>query len=313
MARKASFHERDLIRWLRQSGGPPGADVVVDTGDDAAVVRPRPGRDLIVTTDCLVDGIHFTSADAGPRLAGRKAVMRAASDVAAMAGEPRWIVAALCLPPGLDPGFVKAFCNGMRWACGKLEARLIGGDVSGTTGPLTAVVTVIGETGPGGTPLRSGARPGDAVCVTGTLGGSLLGRHLRFVPRVQEARRLVERFDIHALIDLSDGLSTDANHLAEESGARIRLDAGRIPVSAAARRLAAGDGRTPLWHAVNDGEDYELLFALPSDQAKALLSEKLLGTKVTRIGLVETGRGVVVERADGRCCEVKSEGWEHRL
>lgn len=311
MKTDARLHEADLIAWLARTLPARDESVLVGIGDDAAVVEASGGGRLILTNDCLIDGIHFRLGETSPRLIGRKAVMRAVSDIAAMAGRPRWILAALCLPRGVDGQTVKALCLGMRAACRTLGVAWVGGDLSRTSGPLAAVVTVIGEVLAPGAVRRAGAAPGDAVCVTGRLGGSILGRQFRFRPRLAEAQRLARRFRPHAMTDLSDGLSTDARHLADAGGVRLVLHERAIPVSAAARRLGRLDGRPALAHALNDGEDYELLFTLaPRDAARAA-AEGLCGTAVTVIGCVEEGRGVVIASPDGRRRELAPEGYEH--
>ncbi|MGB2976840.1 MAG: AIR synthase-related protein, partial [Phycisphaerae bacterium] len=159
---------------------------------------------------------------------------------------------------------------------------------------------------------RSGARPGDALFVTGTLGGSLLGRHLCFTPRVREARRLAQTIRLHAMIDLSDGLSTDLAHLCEESGVAAEVEARAVPISRDARQLARKDGRPALEHALNDGEDFELLFAVGPRDAKRLLTKNPLARlRLTRIGRVTRGRKVTLVGADGHRKVLEPRGWEH--
>lgn len=159
---------------------------------------------------------------------------------------------------------------------------------------------------------RSGARPGDALFVTGTLGGSLLGRHLCFTPRVREARRLAQTIRLHAMIDLSDGLSTDLAHLCEESGVAAEVEARAVPISRDARQLARKDGRPALEHALNDGEDFELLFAVgPEDGERLVAKNPLGGIRLTRIGRVTENRETTLVRTDGRREPLEPRGWEH--
>jgi len=168
----------------------------------------------------------------------------------------------------------------------------------------------MGTPGPAGSILRSGAREGDHLCVTGELGGSIRGRHLEFRPRTREALELVRGADLHALIDISDGLSTDALHIARASGVGLRLEAAKIPVSADARKLAGDTGRRPLWHALNDGEDYELLFSVPAADAERLEESGVHGVPIHIIGTVTPERSEIVEE-DGSRCPLEAEGWEH--
>ena len=163
---------------------------------------------------------------------------------------------------------------------------IAGGDTNAWDGPLVISITAIGELTERGPLLRSGARPGDAILVTGSFGGSILGRHFHFTPRVREALLLNERYRLHAGIDVSDGLSLDLFHLTQESGCGALLDLSAVPIAADAYRLAAadGDGATPLDHALGDGEDFELILAVPPDEAERLLADQPLAVPLARIG-----------------------------
>lgn len=295
------MRELDLIRWIRQrSRFDPGA-VPVGPGDDCAVVRC--GReDLLVTTDQVLDGVHFLLKRDGPAAAGRKAMARNLSDIAAMAGEPLAAVACVALPKGLPAAACRAIYTGMRRLADRFGCPVVGGDVGAWDGPLAIGVTVFGRPGPRGVVLRSGAKAGDAICVTGALGGAWQsGRDKRFTPRIAEARALAARCDLHAMIDLSDGLTTDLAHVAEESGVGAELVAADIPVHRGARGLEA---------ALSDGEDYELLFTLPEAQV-ARIRRLRLGVKVTRIGTIVRGRGLTLIHPGARRQRIRARGWEH--
>jgi len=195
-------------------------------------------------------------------------------------------------------------------AARQMGAPLVGGDIAVAKDATTCItVTAVGTPGPAGFVLRSGAMFGDAICVTGRLGGSLQGRHLRFSPRINEALHLSQEYDLHALIDISDGLSTDALHLAAASGRGMALRAADIPIAAAASR---GE-REPLWHALNDGEDYELLFCLSARQAQRAAREGAAGLEVTVIGTVEESEESFLLMPDGSRQTLESGGWEHEL
>jgi thiamine-monophosphate kinase len=302
--------ERELVDYIREltAEGPSWLDVGV--GDDAAVLTTPGGERLVVTTDSVVEGVHFAPG-ASPRLVGRKAIARGLSDVAAMAARPLCTLAAAFFGPSWSAGEARELSDGLVEAALEFGAPLVGGDVASGEGPTGVTVTALGTPGPAGAVRRDGARPGDAVCVTGRLGGSIRGRHLEFAPRVAEALALAKRCELHALIDVSDGLSTDALHLARAGGVGIVLRAAAVPISADAVQLASETGREPLWHALNDGEDYELLFCLPAPQGEELAAEGLAGLEVSLIGEVVPGPESRLVQADGREAPLLSGGWEH--
>jgi thiamine-monophosphate kinase len=235
--------------------------VAVGPGDDCAVLRTEGAASLLLKVDQLVAGRHFSPFPRTPiDLIGRKSIARAVSDVAAMAGTPTAALAAACLPENLFTRADHLFDAMHRWAR-HWGCPLVGGDISATDGPLILTITVVATPHPARGPvLRSGAKPGDLLCVTGKLGGSVDaatggGRHLTFDPRLAEARGLADllRDRLHAMMDLSDGLGIDAARLARASGCRINLDQAAIPRHAG----------VPSWReAAGDGEDYELLFAV---------------------------------------------------
>ena len=306
--------EWDLIQFIRNLAGHAAPDwLKVVIGDDAAVVAPPAGRELVVTTDMLIEGTHFRP-DAPPEQVGYKAVARCLSDLAAMAARPLCTVAAVAFGPAGDAETARRISRALWDAAQRLGAPLVGGDVSSTSGPLNVSVTALGAVRPGGAILRSGARPGDAVCVTGRLGGSLRGRHLTFTPRIAEALELAERCEVHAMIDVSDGLSTDALHIAEESGVGLALRAEAIPVSddAVAASCEADPPDCPLRHALNDGEDYELLFCVSEADAGSVAATGLAGTPVSIIGQVTSERKSFLVLPDGSREALRSGGWEHQ-
>jgi len=303
--------ERELIDYIRELVGAPGSDWLrVGVGDDAAAVELPGGAQAVLTTDMVVEGVHFEPGTPFQQV-GRKAVARSLSDVAAMACRPLCVVAAVCFGPGTGTGACKELVKGLHDAGREFSAPLVGGDVSSGPGPLCVSVTALGTEGPLGVLTRGGARPGDAVCVTGSLGGSLRGRHLWFRPRVSEALALAEGVELHAMIDLSDGLSTDALHVAEASGVGIALREADIPVSDDALALSAETGRRPVDHALNDGEDYELLFCLPPGQARRVAAEGAAGTPVSIIGEVVEGSESWLIGPGGARQPLRPCGWEH--
>ncbi len=300
--------ELDLIRWIRSRLGRRDRRIVVDSGDDAAVVRVG-GRHVLFKTDSVIDGVHFDGRRARPEEIGHKAIARPLSDIAAMAGVPTFAVVAMMVPRRMREATVRRVVLGMERTAAAFGTAIVGGDVSSHAGRLAVTVSLLGEPGERPPVLRRGARRGDAVAVTGPLGGSILGKHLRFRPRVREALELGRRFDLHAMIDVSDGLAVDLGHLCEESAVGAILAESRVPIARAARRLAARNGRPALDHALADGEDYELLFTLPARQAPSL--ERSGKGRV--IGEITARKGLYLRRRDGTVAELALRGWEHRF
>ncbi|MBL67243.1 MAG: thiamine-phosphate kinase [Verrucomicrobiales bacterium] len=264
--------EAKLIRTLTQ-GLPSDDSVHVGPGDDCAVISTQKNEDLcLFKTDAIVEGIHFT-ADTRPELIGRKAIARPLSDIAAMSGYPTHALITLGLPKIFDEARLAAIYQGAQEMAAQHDTFIVGGETTRTS-ELLISVSLIGRCDPATVITRAGSQTGDAIFVTGELGGSLAGKHLDFMPRLQESHWLSGRFDIHAMIDLSDGLATDLHHLLNDQiGAELLTTA--IPISKAAKEYSRANpsGKTPLLAALTDGEDYELLFTLPAKQAVSLHDE----------------------------------------
>ena len=301
-----------------------GDRVEVGIGHDAAVVR-LDGRRVVVKTDVLVDGVHFRLAECGPTAAARKAIAVNVSDLAAMAAIPRAVVVGAVLPRGVTFDLFDGLAKGLDAAAREMGVNVVGGDTNVADGPLVLAVAAFGEPGPEGVVTRSGARPGDALSVTGALGGSLLGRHLTFTPRVREARVLAARRIPHAMMDLSDGLSMDLPRLCAMSRVGADLVAEWIPVHADAHvasdamRGREGDvirpshapHRSPLEHALDDGEDFELLLAhapLSDGDVASLANERVT---LIRVGTVTADGGVVRLIENGVARPLPRRGYDH--
>jgi thiamine-monophosphate kinase len=266
--------DRLLARLLRNI--PVNRLVISGAGDDCAVVAPPTERELLLLkTDCVVEGIHFAS-DADAAAVGWKAMARPLSDFAAVAGRPRFALVTLLIDRATELSWVTKLYRGLRRAASRFGVAIVGGETSNTTGPKTISVTITGAAERERWVSRSGGKPGDALFVTGRLGGAIGGRHLRFVPRIDEARWLAEHFEIHAMMDLSDGLGTDLPRLARASGVGFELNHEALP---------RNRGCT-IEQALSDGEDYELLFAVAPDTSDVLLRRwrKRWPLKLTRIG-----------------------------
>lgn len=309
MAKRKS--EFELISWLRSERTLPGR-VRLGIGDDCAAVDLGPGETCLVTTDTLVDGVHFRLDEHPAELVGRKAVTVSLSDVAAMAGRALAVVSAVAVPAECPADLTERVCTGIAGACHEFDVDLAGGDVVGTSGPLTITTTALGGVCPGHMLTRSGAKPGDSILVTGDLGGSILGRHLNFTPRLREAGALATRFSLHSMIDVSDGVSRDLSHILRESGGLgAELETAAIPVSAAARQLATQREEPALWHALNDGEDFELLFTAAQAEAERIVEEWGDPTPVTVIGRITAEPGLWLRDSEGRRSPLEIEGYEH--
>lgn len=271
----ADVGEDALIRRLVKDL-PLDADVIAGPGDDCAVVRaPRRGRHLLLKTDTVVEGVHFTP-DTAPRLIGRKAMARVISDFAAMAATPRHALITLIAPPHTPLRRVEQLYAGLRAEAALHGVSIVGGETS--RGPLLIVtVSLTGEAPATRWVPRGAARPGDHLYVTGRLGGSLRGRHLRIQPRLAEARWLAENLPLHAMMDLSDGLAKDLPRLAAGAGLGFQVDMSRLP-------RATGSTAQQAWA---DGEDYELLLAISPKVRPAALaawSAAFPRLPLTRIG-----------------------------
>ncbi|MFW6133643.1 MAG: thiamine-phosphate kinase [Planctomycetota bacterium] len=302
------MRENDFIEWVRSRGRLDPDVVEVGPGDDCAVVNVG-GERACVSVDQLIDGVHFDLARHGADAFGRKAMARALSDVAAMASSPLAAVAAVAMPRGFAREDAEATYRGLRAVGEALGCPLVGGDVATGDGPLACSVTVLARPDGVEPVLRSGARVGDAICVTGAFGGAwLTGRDLHFAPRVAEARAIARRCDLHAMIDVSDGLALDLWRVCRASGAAAEIDGAAVPVAPDA---TAGRDIDPLTAALGDGEDYELIFTLTADAAEAMLTEPPTDVPITRVGRVVAGEGLTLIGADGSRRPLEPTGWEH--
>ena len=309
--------EREIIRLFRNmaraGGSGDSGHIETGPGDDAACVRLPGGALAVLSTDMVIEGVHFRS-DAEPEEIAFKAIGRALSDLAAMAARPVCSLVATCFPEDVSDSYKETLCSGLHHHAASMGAPLAGGDTGSGSTELSITVTVVGVEGPGGLVYRSGAQPGDAICVTGALGGSLSGRHLTPEPLIQHALELAACCDVHAMIDISDGLSTDLLHIAEESGVGVSIQASAIPVHPDALEMAEREGggeRGALLHALNDGEDYQLLFCLPENQASRLVSTGIRGVDVSIIGNVTESLSRVIIGSEGTETELEDTGWRH--
>ena len=332
---KSAFTEDEIVGVMRTILGGPAPGVVLGPGDDAALVDL--GRHTgVLTADMLVEGVHFDRDAMAPRDLGFKAISVNVSDVAAMGGSPRFAVVSLALTADVDAGWVVELYGGLREAAGEYGMSVVGGDTS--RAPVVVLsVAVTGEVAVGGAVTRAGARPGDRLAVTGTLGGSaaglrllrvdprrirgaaaaeraraLIASHVRPLARVGEGQTLAQA-GATAMIDVSDGLSLDLARLCRASGAAAAVRLASVPVTPGLDELRGLLGADPLELALGGGEDYELLVALPGDAfepARVLLAERF-GTPLTDIGELRAGEGMVAIEPDGAERPLATTGWDH--
>ena len=293
--------EFDFIDWLRAQHK-PSEFVAVPQGDDLAVLKWRGEDLLLVGVDQVLDGVHFDSKIHPPRLIGRKAMNRNLSDCAAMACLPAAAVTTAALPLSVGIEYARELYLGMQDAAGSFDCQIVGGDTASWNGKLVLTVTILGRSAGIQPVTRSGAKPGDSIYVTGPLGGSILGRHMSFEPRIALARQLAATGRVSAMIDLSDGLSRDLPQICGQSGVGAVIDADLLPIHPDAVTVSR-DGRGPLDHALNDGEDHELLLTGRFEQTTFPLSG---------VGRITEAPQILLQR-EGRTEPLDARGWEHQL
>jgi thiamine-monophosphate kinase len=314
-----------IARIAEQVSPAPGVEVGI--GDDAAVIRPTSGRLTLITTDMLVEGVHFDLSTCEPFTLGRKSLAVNLSDIAAMGGEPRYFLLSMAIPPSCSITFLDRFTKGMLELAGEFDVALIGGDTSSSKGGLILSITLIGEQQPDRIIKRSGATPGDLIFVTGALGDSALGlemlragerggsateRHLDPHPRVREGLALAAARLPTAMIDVSDGVTADLGHILDNSLVGGSLYLHKIPLSPFFRNKCKplSDGALAL--ALAGGEDYELLFTAPSAKAEDVFSLFApFGTAVTVIGEITAGSGLTIISERGGNWDLPETGFDH--
>jgi thiamine-monophosphate kinase len=306
--------ERDLVRWLCDLL-PAHRRMLVGPGDDAAILRLAAENNLVATTDMLMEGVDFELSRHAAQRVGRKALAVNLSDLAAMAATPIAALVSLALPQRGGEALAKRLYEGLLPLAADFDCPIAGGDTNSWQGPLVISVTALGEVSPDRLWRRSGARAGDVILVTGQFGGSILQKQFDFTPRIREALWLAEHAVIHAAIDVSDGLSLDLARVCEASGCGAVLDLGAVPIAAAAENLARESlgAESVLDHALGDGEDFELILAVPADEANKLVAEQPLMTPLTIIGSFVAQTGLFSRGEDGSLQPLAPRGYEHRL
>jgi len=332
------FEFIDHLRARTEALGYP-SELLRGIGDDAAVIKQVTGRDTVVSADLLVEDIDFRRDATQPRLLGHKALAVSLSDIAAMGARPRWALVSLAVPPETwASDFGAELYEGLLSLADAYEVRLIGGDLSRAPGHVVIDSIVMGDCVSGNAVLRSGAKPGDGLFVTGALGGSaaglrlielgarvgiheledpdvrsiqeLLMRHLRPSPRVGWGLVLGEERLASAMIDISDGLSSDLHHLCRESRTGALLNSGKLPIDSRVAALCGRRALDPLMLALHGGEDFELLFAVSPENVPKL-PNKVDGVGLTKIGEIKPESEGIRVSEGSRLWDLKPEGWKH--
>jgi len=297
------MNEFELIARLTKSP-PTNPSVLVGAGDDCAVLDfGVADRLFLFKTDAVVEGIHFTK-ETPPEKIGRKALARCLSDIAAMAGTPTAALVTVALPEKFELEFIKKIYDGINALAREHGVAIVGGETTTNPGGILISLSLLGTVPRGKQVLRSGAKPGDAIFVTGELGGSLAEKHLEFEPRLAEARWLAEHFPVHAMIDLSDGLAGDLRHVLQAGGLGAELLKEAIPISRTARLRAkkSSTAKPAFAAALTDGEDFELLFTVAGHDAVKLLDawkKQFPKLKLSCIGKMVVGEGILIRGKSG--------------
>lgn len=306
--------EHELITWLTARTHRV-AGVRLGIGDDAAILTPSPGCEIVVTTDMLMDRVDFLWDTHDPQLIGRKCLAVNLSDLAAMAARPVAAFVSLAIPRSCQLPQVQQLLQGTLDLAAQFNVEIAGGDTNTHDGPLVVNVTAIGEAPIGRAWTRTGAKPGDRILVSGALGGSISEHQFTFTPRVKEALAWREVATVNAAMDISDGFSLDLSRLLRASAAGAIICEDRLPISDAAHSLyTSGSGKTPLQHALGDGEDFELILCAAPQAAEQLLDfAKRNGQTLIDVGEVTEGDALRMRTSGGQIEPLPIAGFQHRL
>ena len=304
-----SVSEDEIVEWFACQSKLNAVDFPIGIGDDMAQIQLGDGTSVLVTTDMLLEGVHFDLGKATLEQVGYKAMAVSLSDCAAMATVPTAAVVCIALPKKFGEEELKQLHAGITSAGDKFNCELVGGDITrwNTDGSFAIGVAMLGRKAGNEPVKRSGAKVGDYICVTGSLGGAVRGRRdLAFEPRVKEAIKIAQMVTINSMIDISDGLSSDLNRICRQSRVGAIINAEQIPISEEAKK-----SENPLSSALNDGEDFELLFTLSEKDCQRLLRQWNGPIAITRIGTATDTGKMQIKMANGQISDLEARGYDH--
>jgi len=307
-----SVSEDEITEWFARQSKLSAADFPIGIGDDMAQIRLAEDSSVLVTTDMLLDGVHFDLQKTTLKQVGYKAIAVSLSDCAAMATVPIAAVVSVALPKGFGQEELKQLHSGITLVGDKFGCPLVGGDITTWKENEPFAISVAMLSRPAGNqPIkRSGAKVDDSICVTGSLGGAPArqdsGKHLEFEPRVKEAIKIAQKAAINAMIDISDGLSSDLNRICRASRVGAIINAENVPLSEEAKK-----SENPLSSALNDGEDFELLFTLAQGECEKLLEKWSGPIPITRIGTITDTKKMQIKMSEGQINDLQAKGYNH--
>ena len=304
------MNEFSFIKWIR-GDQKKDKNVIIGIGDDCASIRINDDNVFLVTTDMLVEGTHFDLKKSTLGEIGSKSIACSISDIASMGCSAKYAVISICFPHETKTKFARDLYRGIKKMADAFNIKIIGGDIVSSKKTVVINVTMYGRNEGLKTISRSGAKMDDAIMVTGALGGSILGNHITFKPRLKEGLLLNKKFNINSMIDISDGLAADLGHILQESGVGAVLYEDKVPISADAVKLARKTGLSALHHALHDGEDYELLFTLSDKESEKLLASRSFPARLSKIGHINKSKGIKMQGSDGKLKRIKSLGYKH--